>query len=72
MVDENGNAHPTGLSASRRTLRTWTFTLTALTAATLLIYDWDKSQGHVNAFSGIRPALRSAFNKVYGVERGRP
>lgn len=70
MVDENG--HPTGLPASRRTIRVWTIVLTAFTATTLLIYDWDKAQGHINAFSGIRPAIRSALNKVYGVEPRRP
>lgn len=47
-----------------------TAVITALTAAFLLLHDWDRASGHPTVFSGVRPAVKRALNRLYGVEGG--
>ena len=42
--------------------------ITGLALAGLLLNDW----GEGNVFSGIRPAVRSALNKLYGTQPPPP
>jgi hypothetical protein len=48
--------------------KTLTVAISVITLSTLLLYDWDKSTGYRNVFSGIRPAVKAAFNRIYGVK----
>lgn len=52
-------------------VKAWTVVATAATFAGLILYDWDKSTGYENIFSGIRPAIKSRVDKLYGVDRQR-
>lgn len=53
---------------ARLRVKAVTAVITTLTAASLLVFDWDASQGHETVFSGIRPALKKVLNRAYGVE----
>lgn len=45
-----------------------TAVVTAISVGALLLYDW----GPDNVFSGIRPAVKSALNRIYGVQSPKP
>jgi hypothetical protein len=48
-------------------VKSWTAVLTAAAVVSCLLYDWDKAAGQKTVFGGIRPAVKSVFNRVYGV-----
>lgn len=72
------SVHPLGMvvpeppTQHQLRIKAWTAVATAAAMATLLLYDWDAATGHKNIFSGIRPAVRSALNRVYGVDPPAP
>lgn len=47
------------------------FVATAAVTAALLLYDWGQAPAgrQDNVFSGIRPALKSFLNQLYGVSK---
>lgn len=46
-----------------------TAVVTGVALATLLLFDWNRATaGHPTVFSGIRPAVKAALNRLYGVE----
>lgn len=47
-----------------------TFVTCAYTLGACLLADWDALFGPNHVFSGIRPAVRSHLNKVYGTAGG--
>jgi len=56
-------------------VRAATVGLMALTAAACATADWESfygGGGRRTVFSDVRPALRSAFNRLYGVGAGAP
>ncbi len=53
-------------------VKAWTAVVTALTVASLVVFDWDKATGHPTVFSGIKPALRRQINRLYGIDERRP
>lgn len=49
-----------------------TVVTTAIVAGLCILYDWDSATGTETVFSAIRPAVKRALNKVYGVESKQP
>ena len=45
-------------------LKAGTFVITSVAAFALLLHDW----GPNNVFSGVRPAVKAALNRAYGIE----
>ena len=56
------------LTPRQSRLRAATLVITTAAGLTLLLQDW----GPGNAFSGIRPALKSVLNRVYRTETQQP
>ena len=54
-------------SAFQLRVKTWTAVVTAGALVSCLLHDWDGSAGHPTVFGGIRPAIKSVLNKVYGI-----
>lgn len=65
MVDLPEPPTPTQLK-----VKAWTAVLTVVVAASCLLHDWDKSTGTQNVFSAVRPAVKGALNRLYGVDGG--
>lgn len=57
---------------ARLRVKAVTAVVTTVTAASLILFDWDAASGQRTAFSSIRPTVKSCLNWVYGVEPGHP
>ena len=55
------------LSALRASVIPGTAVVTGLVLVTALLYDWSGGTGKPHVFSPIRPAVKSALNRLYGV-----
>lgn len=57
---------------ARLRVKAVTAVVTTITAASLILFDWDAASGQRTAFSSIRPTIKSWLNQVYGVEPRTP
>lgn len=57
---------------ARLRVKAVTAVLTTITAASLLLYDWDAGQDRPTVFSSIRPAVKRALNSLYGTQPSTP
>lgn len=55
------------LTVAQRGIKVGTALLTAVVLTGLLLADW----GPNTVFSGIRPAVKAQFNRLYGIEDSR-
>lgn len=53
---------------ARLRVKAVTAVLTAITAASLLLFDWDAVYDRPTVFSSIRPAVKRALNGLYGTQ----
>ncbi|KFM24906.1 Smr domain-containing protein C11H11.03c [Auxenochlorella protothecoides] len=51
---------------ARLRVKAVTAVVTTITAASLILFDWDAASGQRTAFSSIRPTIKSWLNQVYG------
>lgn len=47
-------------------LKAGTAVVTVALTLGLLLFDWDSASGHQTVFSGVRPAVKAALNRLYG------
>ncbi|KAL4425597.1 hypothetical protein ABPG75_009613 [Micractinium tetrahymenae] len=53
-------------------LKAGTAVATVALTVGLLLFDWDAASGHQTVFSGVRPAIKAALNRLYGRDSQAP